>query len=95
MLKLKRNRTTQLRWCSASREDVCAAVECMRDRSIPYTGPFVIKSGVAVFRVLNYILTVDELVSIYSCGLLTREGLSRFAQGLDTAKDRLTFQSKP
>jgi hypothetical protein len=94
MLKLKRDRVAQLPWCSASREDLCAAVQCLRDNFIMYTGPFVIKSGVAVFKVSDYLLTVDELVSVHKCGLLTQEGLSKFAKDLDAAEERLALQSK-
>jgi hypothetical protein len=92
MLKLKRNGIPQSPWCSASREDLRAAVQCLRDNFITYTGPFVIKSGVAVFKVSDYLLTADELVSIYKCGLLTKEGLSRFAKDLDAAEERLALR---
>ena len=92
MLKLKRNRITKSPWCSASREDLCAAVQCLRDNFITYVGPFVIKSGIAVFKVSDYLLTADELVSLYKSGLLTQEGLSRFANDLDAAEERLAVQ---
>jgi hypothetical protein len=92
MLKLKRNRIPQSPWCSASREDLREAVQCLRDNFITYTGPFVIKSGVAVFKVSDHLLTADELVSIYKCGLLTKEGLSRFVKDLDAAEERLALR---
>jgi hypothetical protein len=95
MLKLKRNRIPQSTWCSASREDLRAAVQCLRDNFMPYTGPFVIKSDVAVFKVSDYLLTPDELVSIYKCGRLSKEGLSRFAEDLEAAEERLAPQGKP
>jgi hypothetical protein len=94
MLKLRRNRISQSPWCSARREDLCAAVQSLRDNFITYTGPFVIKSGVAVFKVSDYILTADELVSVHKCGLLTQEGLSRLAKELDAAEERLALESK-
>jgi hypothetical protein len=46
-------------------------------------GPFVIKSGVAAFRVSHYLLTADELVALYKSGGLTREGLSNFAKATE------------
>ena len=94
MLKLKRNQVTKSPWCSASREDLCAAVQCLRDNFITYVGPFVIKSGVAVFKVSDYLLTADELVRVHKCGLLTQEGLSKVAKDLDAAEERLALQSK-
>jgi len=89
MLKLKRNQVAKSPWCSASREDLCAAVQCLRDNFITYVGPFVIKSGVAAFKVSDYLLTADELVTLYKSGRLTQEGLSSFAKELDAAEERL------
>jgi hypothetical protein len=94
LLKLKRNQVTKSPWCSASREDLCAAVQCLRDNFITYVGPFVIKSGVAVFKVSDYLLTADELVALYKSGRLTEEGLASFAKDLDAAEERLALQSK-
>ncbi len=92
MLKLKRTHVTQSPWCSASREDLCAAVQCLRDNFISYVGPFVIKSGVAAFKVSDYLLTADELVALFLSGRLTREGLSNFARDLDAAEERLGLE---
>ena len=89
MLKLKRNQVTEPIWCSASREDLCAAVQCLRDNFISYVGPFVIKSGVAVFKVSDYLITADELVSLYKTGQLSRQGLEGFAKDLENAQERL------
>ena len=91
MLKLKRDQITNSPWCSASREELCAAVQCLRDNFITYVGPFVIKSGVAAFKVSDYLLTADELVSLYKSGHLTKEGLSNFAKALDAAEERLAL----
>jgi hypothetical protein len=89
MLKLKENQVTKSPWCSASREELCAAVQCLRDNFITYVGPFVIKSGVAAFKVSNYVLTADELVSLHKSGHLTKEGLSNFAKALEAAEENL------
>ena len=94
MLKLKRNQVTKSPWCSASREDLCAAVQCLRDNFITYVGPFVIKSGVAAFKVSDYLLTADELVTHYKSGRLTQEGLSSFATELDAAEERLGLERR-
>jgi len=89
MLELKKDQAAKSPWCSASREDLCAAVECLRDNFITYVGPFVIKSGIAAFRVSGYLLTADELVNLYKLGRLTKEGLPNFAKELDAAEERL------
>jgi len=89
MLKLKSNQVTKSSWCSASREDLCAAVQCLRDNFISYVGPFVIKSGVAVFKISDYLVTADELVSLFKTGKLSRQGLESFAKDLDDAQERL------
>jgi hypothetical protein len=89
MLKLEKDQKTQSTWCSASREDLCAAVQFLRDNFITYAGPFVIKSEVAAFRVSHYLLTADELVALYKSGCLTQEGLANFAKGRDAAEGRL------
>ena len=94
MLKLKRNQVTKSPWCSASREDLCSAVQCLRDNFITYVGPFVIKSGVAAFKVSDYLLTADELVTLYKSGRLTQEGLSSFAKDLDAAEERLGLERR-
>jgi hypothetical protein len=86
MLKLKRDQVTKSPWCSASREELCAAVQCLRDNFITYIGPFVIKSGVAAFKVSDYVLTADQLVSLHKTGRLTKEGLANFAKALDARK---------
>lgn len=92
MVKLKKDEAIESRWCSASREDLCAAVQCLRDNFITYIGPFVIKSGVAVFRVSQHLLTPDELVALYKSGCLTQEGLSNFVIGRDTSEERRSSQ---
>jgi hypothetical protein len=79
MLKLRKDHLSKSQWCCASKEELLAAVQSLRDNFIPYVGPFVIKSGVAVFKVSDYLLTADELVDLYKSGSLTQEGLSRFA----------------
>ncbi len=94
MLKLKRDHIPTAQWCSASKEELQAAVQCLRNNFITYVGPFVIKSGVAVFKVSDYLLTVDELVSLHKSGRLTRDGLERFAGDLDTAEGRMGLQRK-
>lgn len=94
MLKLKTHGSAQSPWCSSSREDLQAAVQCLRNNFISYVGPFVIKSGIAVFKVSDYVLTVDELVSLCKSGQLTEEGLSRFAKELDAVEQRLTSQGR-
>jgi len=81
MLEVKKDQAVKSPWCSASREDLCAAVQYLRDNFITYVGPFVIKSGVAAFRVSHYLLTADELVALYKSGRLTQEGLSNFTKG--------------
>ena len=92
MLKLKKDQETKSPWCSASREDLCAAVQCLRDNFITYVGPFVIKSGVAAFRVSHYLLSADELVALYKSGRLTQEGLSNFAKAVDASEERLGLE---
>ena len=89
MLKLTKDPVTNSPWCSASREDLCAAVQCLRDNFIAYVGPFVIKSGVAAFKVSQYLLTADELVALYKSGRLTQEGLSNFAKSTEASDERL------
>ena len=79
LIKLKRKLITASPWCSASKEELEAAVRCLRDNFIAYVGPFVIKSGIAVFKVSDYILTADELVSFYKSGHLTEESLAKFS----------------
>ncbi len=79
MIKIKRKPLTASPWCSASKQDLEAAVRCLRDNFIAYVGPFVIKSGIAVFKVSDYILTADELVSFYKSGHLTEESLAKFS----------------
>jgi len=93
MLKLKRNQVTKSPWCSASREDLCAAVQCLRDNFITYVGPFVIKSGVAAFKVSDYLLTADELVTLYKSGALPRKA-RKFAKELDAAEERLGLERR-
>jgi len=85
MLKPKKDCIAKPSFCSASREDLCAAVQYLRDHFITYVGPFVIKPGIVAFKVLDYLLTADELVSLHKSGLLTQKGLSRFAKELDAA----------
>ena len=92
MAELKKDQAAKSPWCSASREDLCAAVQCLRDNFITYVGPFVIKSGVAAFRVSRYLLTADELVALYKSGRLTREGLSNFAKSMDPAEENLGLE---
>lgn len=92
MPELRKDQAAKSPWCSASREDLCAAVQCLRDNFITYVGPFVIKSGVAAFRVSQYLLTADELVALYKSGRLTREGLSNFAKALDAAEENLGLE---
>lgn len=94
MLKLKKDQPVKTLWCSASREDLCAAVQCLRDNFFTYIGPFVVKSGVAAFKVANYLLTADELVALYKSGRLTREGLSSFAKDRDAAAERLGIDQR-
>jgi hypothetical protein len=94
MQKPKGSQVSKSPWCSASREDLCAAVQCLRDNFIPYIGPFVAKSGVAAFKVSEYLLTADELVDLYKSGRLTREGLSNFAKDLNAAEERLALRGK-
>lgn len=89
MLKLKHDRPTQMSWCSASREDLGAAVQCLRDNFMTYIGPFVIKTDVAVFRVSDYLLTADELVYLHKSGRLCEEGLARFSRDEDPVEVQL------
>jgi hypothetical protein len=79
VLKLRKERHSQSSWCSASKEDLQAAVQSLRENLIAYIGPFVIKSGVAVFKVEDYLLTADELVNMHKSGNLTKKGLSTSA----------------
>jgi|SRR5271165_1438011 len=95
MLKLKKDRLTQSSWCAASREDLCGAVQSLRDNFITYTGPFVINSGVAVFRVSDYLVTADELVTLWKTGRLTREALNSFAGDLDAVEERVVLEPQP
>ena len=81
MLKLRTDRLWQLSWCSASKGELQAAVQSLRDNFIAYLGPFVIDSGTAVFKISDYLLTADELVELHKAGQLTEEGLKRFARG--------------
>lgn len=94
MLKLKNDRITQVGWCSASREDLEAAVQCLRDNFITYVGPFVIKTNVAVFRVSSYILTADELVHLHKSGLLSQEGLAGYGRDVDPGEAQLELKRK-
>lgn len=94
MPELKKDQAAKSPWCSASREDLCAAVQCLRDNFITYVGPFVINSGVAAFRVSHYLLTADELVALYKSGRLTPEGLSSFAKALDSAEENLGLERR-
>jgi hypothetical protein len=91
----KREHSPQLPWCSASREDLCEAVQCLRDNFITYAGPFVIESGVAAFKVSGYLMTADELVSVYKRGGLTKEGLPRFVEHFDVAEKPQKEQNQP
>src|ERR1700687_1254983 len=93
MLKPKKEDVTQSPWCSASREDLCAAVQHLRDNSITYVGPFVIKSGIAAFKVSDYLLTADQLVSLHKSGLLTEESLSKFVEEMDASNKRLLLET--
>jgi hypothetical protein len=95
MLTLRRNRISRSPWHSASREELQAAVQCLRDNFIMYTGPFVIRSGVIVFEVSDYILTADELVGIHKRGLLSKEGLAKFAKDLEAVEERFSVNRKP
>ncbi len=79
MIKIKRKPIAASPWCSASKKDLEEAVRYLRDNFIAYVGPFVIKSGIAVFKVSDYILTADELVSFYKSGHLTEESLAKFS----------------
>ena len=92
MPELKKDPAAKSPWCSASREDLCAAVQCLRDNFITYVGPFVIKSGVAAFRVSHFLLTADELVALYKSGRLTREGLSNFAKSMDATEENVSLE---
>jgi hypothetical protein len=94
MLKLKVDGITSSKWCSASKDDLREAVQCLQDNFIDYIGPFVINSGIAVFRVSAYLVTVDELVHLHKSGHLTQEGLRRFAEDQDAAEDRLCLDSR-
>jgi hypothetical protein len=94
MLKLKVDGITPSKWCSASKDDLREAVQCLRDNFIDYIGPYVINSGIAVFRVSTYIVTADELVQLHKSGYLTQEGLSRLAENPDAAEDRLCLDSR-
>ena len=94
MLKLKKDRLTQSAWCTATREDLCAAVQCLRDNFITYVGPFVINSDVAVFNVSDYLVTADELVTLWKAGHLTREGLNKFARELDPTEQNVDLESR-
>ena len=85
MLKPKQDPSAKPACCTASREDLCAAVQCLRDNFLTYVGPFVIKSGIAAFKVSDYLLTADELVRLHKSGQLTEEGLSRSVKKLDDA----------
>ena len=90
MLKLNHDRPAHVSWCSASREDLEAAVQCLRDNFITYLGPFVIKTNVAVFRVTDYLLTADELVYLHKWGRLCEEGLAKFGGEGDPVEVQLT-----
>ena len=76
MLKLRKDHHSHSSWCSASKEELQAAVQSLRDNLIAYVGPFVIKSGVAVFKVEDYLLTADELVNLHKSGNLTKKCLT-------------------
>jgi hypothetical protein len=93
MLHLKRRRMTPSPWCTASKAELEAAVRCLRDNFIAYDGPFVIKSGIAVFKVSDYLLTADELVSFYKSGQLTEESLAKHSTHSGSAHESL-FESK-
>ena len=88
MLNLRRDHFSPSRWCSSSKEDLQAAVQWLKDNSIPYVGPFVIESGFAVFRVSDCVLTADELVDLHKSGLLTPEGLTRFAEQIQAQEEQ-------
>lgn len=92
MFKVKKQSVQASPWCSAPREDLQNAVECLRTNFFTYTGPFLLKSGVAVFKISNYLLTVDELVSLHKSGQLTKEGIAAFAKCADTAEKRLKLE---
>jgi hypothetical protein len=94
MLKPKKDCIAKLSFCSASREDLCAAVQYLSDHFITYVGPFVIKSGIAAFKVSDYLLTADELVSLHKSGLLTQEGLAKFVKELDHADERFVLEGQ-
>lgn len=94
MLKLKHDRPARVSWCSASREDLEAAVQCLRDNFIAYIGPFVIKTNVAVFRVTDYLLTADELVYLHKSGHLCEEGLAKFGRDEDPVEMQLASKHR-
>jgi len=87
MLKVKTECADgRMSWFSDTRDDLKQAVQCLRSNFISYIGPFVIKSGIAVFRVSDYILTVDELVALYKSNQLSEKGLAKFAEDLRVAE---------
>jgi hypothetical protein len=92
MLKLTQDLNGKPACCTASREDLCAAVQYLRDNFLTYMGPFVIKSGIATFKVSDYFLTADELVRLHKSGQLTEEGLSRCMKKLDAGDQGFTLQ---
>jgi hypothetical protein len=94
MLRPKKDHSVKATWCSASREDLCAAVQCLRDNFFTYLGPFVVKSGVAAFKVSDYLLSADELVGLYKSGRLNPEGVSSFAKDRDAAAQRLGIDQR-
>jgi hypothetical protein len=87
MIKLKRDRLSPSRWCSASREELQVAVQHLRNNFIAYDGPFVIKSGIAVFKVSDYLLTADEVVELYRSGKLNQKGLANFAREVNAIEE--------
>jgi len=89
MSKLKPDPTTRSAWCSASQEDLQDAILCLRNNCVSTLGPFVIKTGIAIFKISNYLLTADELVALHRTGHLTESGLAEFARQLNTAAIRL------
>jgi hypothetical protein len=95
MPKLKEDCAPRQIWCSASRDDLCAALQCLRDKFITYVGPFVIKSGIAAFRVSDCLLTAVELVDLYKSGQLNEEGLARLAKDVDTSHQRRLLPGRP
>lgn len=54
-------------------DELKAALECLQQLNVPFSGPFVTPKGNCVFIVCEYFVSEEEILALHAAGKVTRD----------------------